>query len=314
MSSLAWNCRGLRNRRAVQELVDIVQAQGPKVVFLFEMWSNLEQMKKIKYELEFDGLFVVPSKDRGGGLALLWRSEISIWVDSFSNYHIDAIVNGGTKEAWRLTGFYGEPKTSRRCEGLSMLRMLSSKPRLSWCCIGDFNELLQVGEKKGGTPRSHNLMQAFREAMDACEFVDLGFSGPAFTWHGKRGREWIWERLDRGLANYDWLAKFPTSRVKHLSCFTFDHRPILLSLDADGERQQWSRKPFRFESIWLTNPECGHTVVRAWASTHDGSPMYQTVRKIKKCKKSLKKWSRSHFGNVKKIGRASCRERVFNWV
>ena len=99
MSSLAWNCRGLGNRRAVQELVDIVQAQGPKVVFLSETWSNLEQMKKIKYELEFDGLFVVPSRDRGGGLALLWRSEISIWVDSFSNYHIDTIVNGGTEEA-----------------------------------------------------------------------------------------------------------------------------------------------------------------------------------------------------------------------
>ena len=136
-------------------------------------------------------------------------------MDSFSNYHIDTIVNGGTEEAWRLTGFYGEPETSRRCEGWSMLRLLSSKSRLPWCCIGDFNELLQVGEKKGGNPRSHNLMQAFREAMDACEFVDLGFSGPTFTWHGKRGGELIWERLDRGLANYDWLAKFPTGRIKH---------------------------------------------------------------------------------------------------
>ena len=115
-------------------------------------------------------------------------------------------------------------------------------------------------EKKGGVPRSHNLMQAFREAMDACEFVDLGFLGPAFTWHRKRGGEWIWERLDWGLANYDWLAKFPTGRVKHLSCFTSDHRPLLLSLDADGERKRWSRKPFRFESIWLTDLECGHTV------------------------------------------------------
>ena len=91
-----------------------------------------------------------------------------------------------------------------------MLRMLSSKLRLPWCCIGDFNELLQVGEKKGGVPWSHNLMQAFREAMDVYEFVDLGFSSPAYTWHGKRGGELIWKRLDQGLANYDWLARFPT--------------------------------------------------------------------------------------------------------
>ena len=41
-------------------------------------------------------------------------------------------------------------------------------------------------------------------------------------------------------------------------------------------------------------------MARVWASNHDGTPVYQTVRKIKKCKKSLKKWSRSHFGNGKK--------------
>ena len=30
-----------------------------------------------------------------------------------------------------------------------MLRMLNSKPKLPWCCFGDFNELLQVEDKKG---------------------------------------------------------------------------------------------------------------------------------------------------------------------
>lgn len=83
-------------------------------------------------------------------------------------------------------------------------------------------------------------MQAFRETMDFCELVDFGFSGPTYTWHGKKGGELIWERLDQDLANYDWLARYPTGRIKHLSCFTSDHRPILLSLDTDGERQRWS--------------------------------------------------------------------------
>ena len=73
-------------------------------------------------------------------------------MDSFSKYHIDAIVNGGTDNAWRLTGFYGEPETSRRHEGWVMLRMLSSKPKLPWCCIADFNELLKVSDKRGGVP------------------------------------------------------------------------------------------------------------------------------------------------------------------
>ena len=78
-------------------------------------------------------------------------------------------------------------------------------------------------------------MQNFRDVLDHCGFVDLGFSGPDFTWHDKRRGEGIWERLDRGIANYEWLTRFPTGRVKHLNCFTLDHRPLLLSLDGHRE-------------------------------------------------------------------------------
>ena len=56
-----------------------------------------------------------------------------------------------------------------------MLIMLSSKPKLLWCCFGDFNELLQVEDKKGGALRAHNLMQAFRDVLDHYGFMDLGF-------------------------------------------------------------------------------------------------------------------------------------------
>ena len=130
MKLIAWNCRGLGNRRAVRELVDIVQAQGPMIIFLSETWSGRERMEWVRSQLKFDGCFTVPSTGWGGGLALLWKNEDMVWVDSFSNYHIDAIVHGGSENAWRLTGFYGEPETSRRNEGWNMLRMMSTKPKL----------------------------------------------------------------------------------------------------------------------------------------------------------------------------------------
>ena len=53
-------------------------------------------------------------------------------MDSFLKYHIDSIVRGGSENAWRLTGFYGEPNTSRRSEGWNMLRMLNSRLKLPW--------------------------------------------------------------------------------------------------------------------------------------------------------------------------------------
>ena len=216
MKTLAWNCRELGNCRVENELGELIQAKDPAIVFLSETRSRKTQMTRIRDRLEFVGLFVVPSDDQGGGLALLWKNNVTVWVDSFSKYHIDAIVNGGSDNVWRLTGFYGEPETSRWHEGWAMLRMLSSKPKLPWCCIGDFNELLEVSDKRGGVPRSHTQMQSFQDALDSCGFVDLGFSGPDFTWHRRRRGELIWERLDHGVANYEWMARFPTSRVQHL--------------------------------------------------------------------------------------------------
>ena len=64
--------------------------------------------------------------------------------------------------------------------------MLNSKPNPPWCCFGDFNELLEVKEKRGGAQWSHNLMQSFRDVLDECDFVDLGYFRPEFTWHGHR--------------------------------------------------------------------------------------------------------------------------------
>ena len=66
-----------------------------------------------------------------------------------------------------------------------MLRMLSSKPKLLWRCFGDFNELLEVQDKKGGVSRAYNLMENFCEVLDVYGFVDLGYSGSDFTWKGR---------------------------------------------------------------------------------------------------------------------------------
>ena len=119
-----------------------------------------------------------------------------------------------------------------------------------------------------------------------------------FIWHGIRKGELIWERLDRGVANYEWLAKFPMGRIKHLNCFTLNYRPILLSLDENVEHQKWRQKPFHFKAMWVKDPGCKEIITRAWDCTPDGTPMYVATTKLKRCKKHLKAWSQDHFANI----------------
>ena len=49
-------------------------------------------------------------------------------------------------------------------------------------CAGDFNKIIRQGEKLGGVIRNHRQMQLFRDVLDECGFLDLGFLGSRFTW------------------------------------------------------------------------------------------------------------------------------------
>ena len=60
-------------------------------------------------------------------------------------------------------------------------------------------------------------MQLFRDVLDECRFLDLGFVGSRFTWSKHFADDHsIWERLDRGVANANWFLKFLGTNVHHL--------------------------------------------------------------------------------------------------
>ena len=74
-------------------------------------------------------------------------------------------------------------------------------------------------------------MQLFRDAIDECGFMDLGFIGSKLAWskHFVNDNS-IWERLDKGLATNNWFLKFPGTLVHHLQCHLLDHSPLFISL------------------------------------------------------------------------------------
>ena len=142
-----------------------------------------------------------------------------------------------------MTGFYGKPETARRTEAWDQLSYLNSQSNTPWLCVGDFNEIIRQDEKVGGGIRPHNQMQLFREVIDQCGFMDLGFVGPKFTWakHFENG-SLIWERLDRGLAINSWFLKFPRTKVHHLRCDSSDHVPLHIIFS--GLEPHNRKKPF----------------------------------------------------------------------
>lgn len=71
-----------------------------------------------------------------------------------------------------------------------------------WVVMCDFNQWVSQEEKNSGTRRNGHPIGRFGELIDKCEWVDMGFHGPRFTWtNSRKGHAKIRERLDRILVN-----------------------------------------------------------------------------------------------------------------
>lgn len=75
------------------------------------------------------------------------------------------------------------------------------------------------------------------------------FVAVKFRWTNRRRRHPIYERLDKGWANPEWLNIFPNANLWHLPRVSSDHCPILLKLSNNMSSR--GEKPFRFEPMWL---------------------------------------------------------------
>ncbi|XVE64032.1 hypothetical protein DITRI_Ditri07aG0068900 [Diplodiscus trichospermus] len=220
---------------------------------------------------------------------MMWKEELNLSLLSFSTNNIDMeIKDSEAGDKWRITGFYGAPKTARRVEAWRLLCNLSTAKDLPWLCLGDFNEIMWSNEKTGQCDRRETQMTNFRTALDNCGLNDLGFTGNWFTW--ERGRTVatnVRERLDRCVATSNWIDKFPNYAVAHLNFSTSDHKPILLSTDTEiGKSNNKRRKRFHFEASWLKEEGSGEVIKSAW----EEAGLLTLPEKIKDAGAKLKKW------------------------
>lgn len=109
------------------------------------------------------------------------------------------------------------------------------------CIVGDFNAIVDLEEKSGGSSQLSSQNRRFSEWINGAELIDLGHHGPCFTWTNKRpSAANVSERLDRALGNVAWSLKHPKSAVFHLPRFNSDHMPILVRTEP---------KPIRNEEV-----------------------------------------------------------------
>lgn len=100
-----------------------------------------------------------------------------IIVVSSSSNHIDVIVGRCRDDQWRFKSKYGFTDSNRKIETLLLLRHLHHRFSFPWLSTGDFNEILWSHKKIRLNSRQEDQLREFRDALDECGFMELGFMG-----------------------------------------------------------------------------------------------------------------------------------------
>ncbi|XP_075669007.1 uncharacterized protein LOC142638831 [Castanea sativa] len=157
--------------------------------------------------------------------------------------------------------------------------------------LGDFNEILCENDKLGGRQMNLNRALDFKSCLDDCNFLDLGFSGPKFTWLNRRQiSDLILERIDRCFANPAWRTLYLEASVTYLPRDFPDHCLVLLELTRPPPTA--TEKPFRFHTMWMHHPDFPNVVRKTW----EPNPNLQTA--VKSFVDNAKQWNKSVFGNI----------------
>lgn len=183
---------------------------------------------------------------------MLWANEISVSVLETSFSFIVAKVQlGPAAKPWLIFAAYGDCDDRRNDEIWRKLSDYATNNDLPVCAIGDFNCITGQNEKQGGSQIVKAKHKKFRSFLQRAGLIDLGFSGPAYTWaNNQQGMALILERLDRAVVTAEWINLYPNSKVFHIPNYSSDHLPILLRTEPKPRRKA---KSFRVKQWWASH-------------------------------------------------------------
>ena len=293
MNILMWNCRGALNLDFTRRIFEMAINHNPAIMVITETRVGGDRAAKIIAGLPFDGFITTETIGYAGGLWVLWKKEeAEIDLLAAMEQEIHAMVKVcGSNLTWFISAIYASPRLAERRLVWSNLLEIAKLHNHPWLMLGDFNEILSSEDKFGRNNLNLNRTLDFKSCLDDCNFLDLGFSGPKFTWTNKRPiSSLILERLDRCFANPSWRMLYPEATVTHLPRTCSDHCPVLVELL--GSRNGNSNKPFRFHTMWLLHPQFPKVVEEAW---YGDRPLLSAISEFTI---KVKKWNQEVFGNL----------------
>lgn len=214
----------------------------------------------IKYEY-----LEVKENNSAGGIPTLWDPQKFgiLDVEASRNYLSLVCQPVGDKQIYIITNVYGPQKQADKLKLLTSQGDIRERhPNMPWIIVGDFNMIISLLEKKGGTRQLSRDSIAFQNFIMNMGLVDTETINGTFTWNNKRGgASQVDSKLDRFIVSEDLLLTGPAMTASILPFGGSYHWPVQLEATFLGTPRN---KPFRFENAWLSHPKFTSNIDKWW--------------------------------------------------
>jgi hypothetical protein len=162
--------------------------------------------------------------------------------------------------------------------------------RVPWI-TGDFN-VVRFPEEKWGKEGFSCYEKEFVDCIQHLEVDDIAYMGCYHTWtNNQAGSDFVSKKLDRVLANGEWLTSFSNTAVEFLERGVSDHSPALVTV---AKLVSYGPKPFKFFNFWAEHRNFLEWIEDGWRVEVNGFSMFRLYAKLK----SVKAKNREIFGGL----------------
>ncbi|XP_060210833.1 uncharacterized protein LOC132637818 [Lycium barbarum] len=237
-SSLIWNIRSVNTQQAFERVVLLHRQKHFNYVALLEPFQHVRHIDMYKLWLNMGTSW----HNVNGKIWIFVDAEIQVEIMRDTEQLLSCrFTHLGDGQELVLTVVYASTDRSGRIALWEDLYDMSSHITIPWLVGGDFNVITDDIEKFGGLPVQFAETEDFRQCIDICQLMDLGFTGSMFTWwNGRSDEACIFKRLDRCLGNQALQNCFPNLEVEHLIKQGSDQSPLLVG----RALSKWSRDTY----------------------------------------------------------------------
>ncbi|XP_075111657.1 uncharacterized protein LOC142181898 [Nicotiana tabacum] len=179
MDAIIWNVRSVNTMQAFERLIAMHRKHHFEFIGILEPMQQSHKMERYRARIGLAQAVVNVSNKIWAFIDEIF--EVTI-IYNMTQQLILRLMHSETHVELILRLVYAKYDRTERIELWDSWYAMASDMTVPWLVGGDFNVIWDEEEKFGGLPVSLIEIDDFRQCINTCNLIDLGFKGSIFTW------------------------------------------------------------------------------------------------------------------------------------